>query len=157
MWSQSVFLPSMWQNHQPGILTKHAPNSSTGFVFLLNSPTIHKSHKSHNAVVPYHTMRHSEEKCAYLLSELCIVGYDTVALCDWWIRSIRIHVINVPVYLSMPCIVPFDDYTQTPSGDWKLTFKISLVVSKIIVMIKRLSTTSMVAMKVYRMIMSCRK
>ena len=35
-------------------------------------------HKSNNAPVQYHTMHHSEQKCAHFCSEWCIVGYGQV-------------------------------------------------------------------------------
>ena len=125
--------------------------------FLFIPPTIGICHKSHNTPVPYQTMHHSEQKCAHLFSEKWIVGYGTGKLFDWCIRSIRIHVINVLVYLFMCSILSFHDYTQTSSGEWWLTFKISLVVPKIEVIIKRFNTVSMVAMKLHKWYMSCRE
>ena len=39
-------------------------------------------HKSQNALVPYPTIHHSEQKCVHFCSEWCIVGYGTGALWD---------------------------------------------------------------------------
>ena len=50
---------------------------------------INQSHKSLNAPVPYPTVHHAELKCAHFCSEWCIVGYETGALWDLWIRSVR--------------------------------------------------------------------
>ena len=50
---------------------------------------IHQFKKSQNAPDPYPTMLHSEQKCAHFSSEWSIVGYDTGAFLDLWIRSIR--------------------------------------------------------------------
>ena len=46
-------------------------------------------HKPHSLSVPYHTMHYSEQKCAYLCSEWCIVGYGTDALWDLWNWYVR--------------------------------------------------------------------
>ena len=45
--------------------------------------SIDHSNKSHNALVSYPTMHHSEQKCAHFCSEWCIVGYGTGAFWDW--------------------------------------------------------------------------
>ena len=45
-------------------------------------------HKSQNASVPYHTMLHSEQKCAHFCSEWSNVGYGTGAFWDLWNCSI---------------------------------------------------------------------
>ena len=42
-------------------------------------------HKSQNAPIPYPTMLHSEQKCAYLWG---FVGYGTSAFWDVWITLI---------------------------------------------------------------------
>ena len=44
--------------------------------------------KSHNAPVSHPTMHHSEQKCAHLCFEWCIVGCGTGALRDLWIWCI---------------------------------------------------------------------
>ena len=46
-------------------------------------------YKSQNAPVPYPTMLHSEQKCEHFCSEWSIVGYETGAFWDLWIRSIN--------------------------------------------------------------------
>ena len=48
----------------------------------LNALEIDLIHKSHNAPVPYPAMHRSEQKCAHLCSECCIVGYGRGALWD---------------------------------------------------------------------------
>ena len=45
-------------------------------------------HKSQNALVPYPTILHSEQKCAHFCSEWSIVGYETGAFWDLWYWSI---------------------------------------------------------------------
>ena len=57
--------------------------------------------KSHNALVPYPTMHHSEQKCAHFCSEWCIVGYGTGALWELWTRPIDLLV------LKLNCIVGY--------------------------------------------------
>ena len=53
---------------------------------------IHPSHKSHNAQT-YPTMHHFvTEMCTHVhisVTQWCIVGYSTVALWDFWIRSVK--------------------------------------------------------------------
>ena len=46
-------------------------------------------HKSQNTPAPYPTIIHSEQKCAHFCSEWCIVGYETGAFWDLWIRSVK--------------------------------------------------------------------
>ena len=53
-------------------------------------PAIDTSPKSHNAVVIYPTMYHSQ-KCAHFCSECCIVGYGTGVLWDLWDWSTGWH------------------------------------------------------------------
>ena len=53
---------------------------------LLHSVLIFKfgteqSHKLHDATVPCPTIHHSEQICAHVCSEWCIVGYGT---CELW-------------------------------------------------------------------------
>ena len=52
------------------------------------SSIIDQFHKSQNAIVPYPTMLHSEQKCAHFCSEWSIMAYGTGAFWDLWIRSI---------------------------------------------------------------------
>ena len=52
------------------------------------SSLIDQSHKSNSAPFPYHSMHHSEKKCAHFYSEWCIVRYGTGALWDLLIWSI---------------------------------------------------------------------
>ena len=47
-----------------------------------NHRSIDLIHKSHNALVPYPKMHHSEQKCTHLCSQWCIVGYGKGALRD---------------------------------------------------------------------------
>ena len=46
--------------------------------------------QSRNALVPYPTMLHSEQKCTHFYSEWSIVGYGTDAFWDLLIRSILV-------------------------------------------------------------------
>ena len=56
-----------------------------------NDETTDLIHKSQNALVPYPTMIHSEQKCALFCSDWSIVGYGTGAFWDLWNWSIQNH------------------------------------------------------------------
>ena len=51
---------------------------------------IDQFYKSHDASVPYLTMHHSEQKYAHFCSDWFIVGHETDALWDLWMRSIAL-------------------------------------------------------------------
>ena len=70
-----------WLSHFPGVREL----SSRVFSFALAHWPIHKFQ---NALVPYPTMLHSEQKCAHFCSEWSIVGYGTGAFWDLWNWSI---------------------------------------------------------------------
>ena len=46
--------------------------------------SIYLIHKSHDAPAPYPTMPHSEQICARVCSEWCVVGYARGAFWDLW-------------------------------------------------------------------------
>ena len=50
---------------------------------------IDQFHKSHDVSIPCPTMHHPEQKYGHFCPEWCIVGYDTGALWDLWVRSIK--------------------------------------------------------------------
>ena len=50
--------------------------------------TMDQLNKSHNTPVSYPTMHHSEQKCTYLCSNWCIVGYGIGVMWGLWIRPI---------------------------------------------------------------------
>ena len=71
----------------------------TRFIVMMTE----QSHKSHNALVPYPTMHHSERKCAHFCSEWCILGYGERCIVGF-VRCVYcdvIHVSTVPPVGSM--------------------------------------------------------
>ena len=76
-----------FQNYTFLKLLPHLPVVSELKCDKADGKLIEQSHKSHNVPVPYPTMHHSEQKCAYFCSEWCIVGYQTGALWDLWDSS----------------------------------------------------------------------
>ena len=84
---------------------------------------IDQFHKSQNAPVPYPTMLHSEQKCAYFCSDWSIVRYGTGAFWDLWIRLI-VHTVHGFVRFSQ-LLGPWDILMkfsrcnfQTDFDDW---------------------------------------
>ena len=57
---------------------------------------IDQSHNSHNALVPYPTIQHSEQKCAHFCSESCIVRYGTASDSLWhlWIVFVELALLS---------------------------------------------------------------
>ena len=63
------------------VASKHISLERDQLILLFSNGT-DRSHKSHNAFVPYPTIHHSEQKCAHFCSERYIVGYGTQAFWD---------------------------------------------------------------------------
>ena len=58
---------------------------------------IDQFHKTHNALVPYHTIRHSGQECVHLCSGWFIVGYGTGVL--WDLRYIMKRLEYLHIYV----------------------------------------------------------
>ena len=82
---------------------------------------INQINKSHNALVLYPTMHHSEQKCAYFCSEWCIVGYETSALWNLWDWSIPALFMMVSAMLSCHTICHHHHTFSTSLQRWMMT------------------------------------
>ena len=80
-----------------GVITHPCPN-------LNSNQAIDVIHKSHNALVPYPTMQHSEQKCTHFCSEWCIVEYGTGALHDGICEMVPLHPIFYMDVIIYPCL-----------------------------------------------------
>ena len=78
MWCWNMWLISRWLSHE------------TTYIHTTHRSGIDQSHRSHDALLPYPTTHHSEQKCAHLCSEWCIVGCGTGALWDLWDQSMSL-------------------------------------------------------------------
>ena len=86
-----------WHSYEVTVMTIHINYGWWYGVWCLVAQklSIDQICKSHNADVPYPTLHHSEEKCAYFCSECSILEYGTSALWDLWNWSIAARLLHI--------------------------------------------------------------
>ena len=100
-WNQKVLILTTLSSLNSLWVVNSDDNAKISLSLSVTLYSIDQSHKSHDALVPYPTIHHSEQKCSHFCSEWCIVVYGQVHIPQYTIQ-------NRNVYISVPNGVLWD-------------------------------------------------